>query len=145
MHTTTDLLECGRCDLFPISAVCLGKRSIDIAFEQRPDFYSDLDPASPSDVYDSDYDGKLTFTRLVYDQHAIVGLIKPKEISSDSSSEGFFSDLGEMFSKYPLAMSFMMLMLVAAIIGVVNSMRNNNRVILTNDDSESEILEAEIV
>ena len=83
---------------------------------------------------------------MVYDQHAIVGLIKPKEISSDSSSEGLFADLGEMFSKYPLAMSFMMLMLVAAIIGVVTSMRNNNnRVILTNDDSESEILEAEIV
>ena len=39
---------------------------IDIAFEQRPDFYSDLDPAPPSDDYNSENDGKLTFTRLVY-------------------------------------------------------------------------------
>ena len=119
---------------------------IDIAFEQRPDFYSDLDPTSPSDVYDSDYDGRLTFTRLVYDQSAVVGLIKPKTTASDSSEEGFFADLGEMFSKYPLAMSFLMLILVAAIVGVGNSIRNNeNHVVLTNDDSEDEILEAEIV
>ena len=119
---------------------------VDIAFEQRPDFYSDLDPAPPSDVYNSENDGKLTFTRLVYDQAAVVALIKPKMVESDSSSEGFFSSLGEMFSKYPLAMSFMTLMLIVALIGAGYSLRTSQgRLVLTNEESESEILDAEIV
>ncbi len=43
-------------------------------------------------------------------------------------------------------MSFLILILVAAIVGVGNSIRNNeNHVVLTNDDSEAEILDAEIV
>ena len=118
---------------------------IDITFEQRPDFYSDLDPASPSDVYDSDYDGRLTFTRLVYDQSAVVALIKPKVAASDSTDEGFLSALGSLYSDYPLAMSFLSLILIAGLVGVVSTMRNTkNRVILTNDDSESGILDAEI-
>ena len=118
---------------------------IDITFEQRPDFYSDLDPASPSDVYDSDYDGRLTFTRLVYDQSAVVALIKPKVAASDSTDEGFLSALGSLYSDYPLAMSFLSLILIAGLVGVVSTMRNTkNRVILTNDDSDSGILDAEI-
>ena len=118
---------------------------IDIAFEQRPDFYSDLDPASPSDVYDPDYDGRLTFTRLVYDQSAVVALIKPKVTATDSTDEGFLSALASLYSDYPLAMSFLSLILIAGLVGVVSTMMNTkNRVVLTNDDSEGEILDAEI-
>ena len=119
---------------------------VNIAFEQRPDFYSDLDPALPSDVYDSGNDGKLTFTRLVYDQASVVALIKPKETGSKSSEEGFFSSLGEMYSKYPLSMSFMTLMMIVALLGVGYSMKiSPGRLVLTNEDSEDDILEAEIV
>ena len=73
---------------------------VDISIEQRPDFYSDLDPAAPSNDYNSDLDGMLTFTRPVYDQQAIVALIQPKVVVSDDVDEGFFSDLGELFSNY---------------------------------------------
>ena len=119
---------------------------MNIAFEQRPDFYSDLDPALPSDVYDSNNDGKLTFTRLVYDQASVVALIKPKEATSKSSEEGFFSSLGEMYSDYPFGMSFMTLMLIVALIGTGYSFRKSEGdLILTNDNPENEILEAEIV
>ena len=34
---------------------------VDISIEQRPDFYSDLDPAAPSNDYNSESDGMLTF------------------------------------------------------------------------------------
>ena len=44
----------------------------------KSDFYSDLDPATPSENYDASMDGMLTFTRNVYDQQAVVELIKPK-------------------------------------------------------------------
>ena len=53
---------------------------VDIAFEQKTDFYSDLDPTTPSEDYDSSMDGMLTFTRAVYDQQAVVRLIKPKVV-----------------------------------------------------------------
>ena len=119
---------------------------INIAFEQRPDFYSDLDPALPSEDYDSSNDGQLTFTRLVYDQAAVVALIKPKQTESSSTSEGFFSSLSEMYSNYPFAMSFMTLMLIVALIGTGYSLKTSQgRLVLTNDDSEQEVLDAEIV
>ena len=98
---------------------------IDIAFEQSPDFYSDLDPATPSDVYNSENDGKLTFTRLVYDQAAVVGLIKPKDVENEESKDGFFSSLVGIYTDYPLAMSFLSLMLVVALIGVVSTMKES--------------------
>ena len=118
---------------------------VDIAFEQRPDFYSDLDPASPSEVYDSGNDGKLTFTRLVYDQSAIVALIKPKDMGGEEDNEGLFSSLTSMYTEYPLAMSFLSLMLVVALVGLGYSLKeSNNRVLLSSKEYEDDVLEAEI-
>ena len=121
---------------------------VDIAFEQRPDFYSDLDPAPPSDVYDSENDGKLTFTRLVYDQAAIVSQIKPKGTDSEPSSEGFFASIGEIFSAYPLAMTFLILILILALCGTGYLMKETYAPIDLNYDhvnEDNEIVEAEIM
>ncbi|MEC8789533.1 MAG: hypothetical protein VXX17_05680, partial [Candidatus Thermoplasmatota archaeon] len=118
---------------------------VDIAFEQRPDFYSDLDPAPPSEVYDSSNDGKLTFTRLVYDQAAVVALIKPKDMSGEEDREGFFSSLTGIFTEYPLAMSFLSLILVVALVGLGYSLKeSNNRVVLSDKEYDDDVLEAEI-
>ena len=62
---------------------------VDISFDQRPDFYSDLDPAPPSEDYDASMDGMLTFTRPTYDQQTVVSLIQPKSMDDDQESEGF--------------------------------------------------------
>ena len=118
---------------------------IDIAFEQRPDFYSDLDPALPSEVYDSDNDGKLTFTRLVYDQAAVVALIKPKDMGGEEDKEGFLSSLTGIYTDYPLAMSFLSLILVVALVGLGYTLKeSNNRVILSNKEYNDDVLEAEM-
>ena len=45
---------------------------VNIEFEQRPDFYSDLNPTTPSEEYENDMDGMLTFTRTAYDQATVV-------------------------------------------------------------------------
>jgi hypothetical protein len=72
-------------------------------------------------------------------------LIKPKVTATDSTEEGFLSALASLYSDYPLAMSFLSLILIVGLVGVVSTFRNsNNRVVLTNDDSEGEILDAEI-
>ena len=119
---------------------------VDIAFEQRPDFYSDLDPALPSEVYDSDNDGKLTFTRLVYDQAAVVALIKPKDMGGEENNDGFFSSLADMYSDYPFAMSFLSLILIVGLIGIGYSLKeSNNRVILSNKEYDPEVYEAEMM
>ena len=91
---------------------------VDISIEQRPDFYSDLDPAQPSDAYDSDYDGMLTFTRPVYDQQAVVELIMPKETVTDDSDEGFFSALGNLFSNYFGTATFFFLFILLSALGI---------------------------
>ena len=117
---------------------------VNIAFEQRPDFYSDLDPALPSQDYDSANDGKLTFTRLVYNQSAVVSLIEPKEDKSESSSDGFFSSLGNLFSEYPAAMSFLVLMLIVSLVAAGYSIaQGNGRLTLTNENDD--IIEAEML
>jgi len=85
---------------------------VDIAFEQRPDFYSDLDPAPPSDDYDDSMDGMLTFTRLAYDQQTVVGLIQPKATGDDGESDGFFSSLGDLLADHPFAVMFFMLLIL---------------------------------
>ena len=84
---------------------------VDIAFEQRPDFYSDLDPAPPSEDYDDSMDGMLTFTRLAYDQQTVVGLIQPKATGDDGGSDGFFSSLGDLLADHPFAVMFFMLLI----------------------------------
>ncbi len=85
---------------------------VDIAFEQRPDFYSDLDPAPPSDDYDDSMDGMLTFTRLAYDQQTVVGLIQPKATGDDGNSDGFFTSLGDLLADHPFAVMFFMLLIL---------------------------------
>ena len=85
---------------------------VDIAFEQRPDFYSDLDPAPPSEDYDDSMDGMLTFTRLAYDQQTVVGLIQPKATGDDGGSDGFFSSLGDLLADHPFAVMFFMLLIL---------------------------------
>ena len=85
---------------------------VDIAFEQRPDFYSDLDPAPPSEDYDDSMDGMLTFTRLAYDQQTVVGLIQPKATGDGGDSDGFFSSLGDLLADHPFAVMFFMLLIL---------------------------------
>ena len=119
----------------------------DIAFEQKTDFYSDLDPATPSENYDASMDGMLTFTRNVYDQQAVVELIKPKVMEEDDSSDGFFSALGEIFSEYGFAMSSMIIlfMLIAGGIGYQISMRRDGVEMVDQETStvDAELLENE--
>jgi len=117
---------------------------VDISFEQRPDFYSDLDPAIPSQDYDSEYDGQLTFTRMAYDQQAVFDLIVPKEVAEDSESEGFFSALGDVFSEYwGVASFFSMFMLVAAIgLGyLIRSSRIDEPKFLISASIDAELIE----
>ena len=87
---------------------------VDVAFEQLPEFYSDLDPASPSEAYDASMDGQLTFTRLAYDQQAVVSLIQPKADGGGEGSEGFFTSLGDLLADHPFAVMLLLLMLIGA-------------------------------
>ena len=116
----------------------------DIAFEQKPDYYSDLDPATPSENYDASMDGMLTFTRKVYDQQAVVELIKPKVMETSDDSDGFFSALGEIFSDYGFAMSSMIIlfMLIAGGVGYQISMRREGVEMV---DRETSTVDAELV
>ncbi|MEK9651981.1 MAG: S8 family serine peptidase [Poseidonia sp.] len=85
---------------------------VNVQFEQRPDFYSDLDPTSPSDDYDSSMDGMLSFTRMAYDQAMVVGMIQPKDTASDEGSDGFFASLGDLLADHPFAVLFFMLLVL---------------------------------
>ncbi len=87
---------------------------VDVAFEQLPEFYSDLDPASPSEAYDASMDGQLTFTRLAYDQQAVVALIQPKADGGGEGSDGFFASLGDLLADHPFAVMLLLLMLIGA-------------------------------
>ena len=87
---------------------------VDVSFEQRPDFYSDLDPTSPSPEYDSSMDGMLTFTRLAYDQQTVVSMIEPKGSGDSSDGEGFFSSLGDLLGDHPFAVLILLLVLLGA-------------------------------
>jgi hypothetical protein len=117
---------------------------VDISIEQRPDFYSDLDPAAPSDAYDSDYDGMLTFTRPVYDQQAVFALIMPKETMSEDSDDGFFSAFGNLFSNYFGTASFFFLFVLLSALGIgymVRSSRIEQPKMLIPSSVDAELLE----
>ena len=116
---------------------------VDISFEQRPDFYSDLDPTSPSDEYDSSMDGMLTFTRNVYDQQTIVGMITPKLTNDDSSSEGFFSALGNLFAEHGIIMTMFSIIILLSAAGVGYVIRSSKE---TSDDKDYQVsVEAELI
>ena len=86
----------------------------------------------------------LTFTRPVYDQQAIVALIQPKVVVSDDVDEGFFSDLGELFSNYFGAASFFFLFILLAALGtgyVLRSSRIDEPKMLISTSMDAELLE----
>ena len=113
---------------------------VDIQFEQRPDFYSDLNPTTPSDDYEEDMDGMLTFTRSAYDQATVVSLIQPKATGSDGGeSSGFFSSIGSLIVDHPFAVIFSLLMLLGAAGTAGYAVR-----LQTEDDVEDAIIVAEL-
>ena len=113
---------------------------VNIEFEQRPDFYSDLNPTTPSDDYDNSMDGMLTFTRQAYDQATVVSLIKPKDMGTDAGdSAGFFSSLGGLIADHPLAVIFSLLMLLGAAGTAGYAVR-----LQTKEDVEDAIIMAEL-
>jgi len=85
---------------------------VNIEFEQRPDFYSDLNPTTPSEEYEDSMDGMLTFTRKAYDQATVVSLITPKSTNEESNNQGFFSSLGGVIADHPFAVIISLLMLI---------------------------------
>ena len=117
---------------------------VDISIEQRPDFYSDLDPALPSDSYDSDNDGMLTFTRPVYDQQAVALLIQPKVVESTDDNDGFFSAISDLFSNYFGTASFFFLFVILSALGIgylVRSSRIDEPKVLVSTSIDAELLE----
>ena len=112
---------------------------VDIQFEQRPDFYSDLNPTTPSDDYEDDMDGMLTFTRSAYDQATVVSLIQPKDMGSETASEGFFSSLGSLITDHPFAVILSLLMFIGAAGTAGYAVR-----LRTEEDVEDAIIMAEL-
>ena len=117
---------------------------VDISFEQRPDFYSDLDPAIPSADYDSEYDGQLTFTRMAYDQQAVFSLIVPKVTTVENSdSDGFFSALSGVFAEYWGAASFFSIFMLVGAIGLgylIRSSRIDEPKVLISSSIDAELI-----
>ena len=116
---------------------------VNVNYEQRPDFYSDLNPAPASDMYNPMMDGMLTFTRDAYDQQTIVSLIEPKVDSINEEEKGLFSSLGEIFTQNPLVMTVILLLVILGAGGIGYAMKNREEEIqlatLAEDGSEEEI------
>ena len=112
---------------------------VNIEFEQRPDFYSDLNPTTPSEEYENDMDGMLTFTRTAYDQATVVSMITPKTTAEETSRDGFFSSLGGVIADHPFAVIISLLMLI----GVAGSAGYAVR-LQTEDEIEEAVLVGEI-
>jgi hypothetical protein len=98
---------------------------VDITIPQRPDFYSDLDPTTPSDAWDESYKGQLTFTREAYNQSALMEEILPKETLSDDS-DGFFSDLGSVLAEHSGFAAFIGLIFLLCGLGAGYTLYNMN-------------------
>ena len=112
---------------------------VNIEFEQRPDFYSDLNPTTPSEEYEDDMDGMLTFTRTAYDQATVVSMITPKTTAEETGRNGFFSSLGGVIADHPFAVIISLLMLI----GVAGSAGYAVR-LQTEDEIEEAVLMGEI-
>ena len=112
---------------------------VDIQFEQRPDFYSDLNPTTPSDDYENNMDGMLTFTRSAYDQATVVSLITPKETVEETKRTGFFSSLGGVIADHPFAVIISLLMLI----GAAGTMGYTVRLQTEEDAEEAVLLDAD--
>ena len=82
---------------------------VNVQFDQRPDFYSDLNPIAPSEIYDESMEGMLTYTRGAYDQHAVVQLIQPKSTGGADSEGGFFGSMADAIQDNALIIIFLLL------------------------------------
>ena len=111
---------------------------VDITIPQRPDFYSDLDPTTPSDAWDDSFKGQLTFTREAYNQSALMNEVLPKVTSSDDS-EGFFSDLGSVLSEHSGFAAFLGLLFLLCGLGAGYTLYNMNP-----SRSDQEVIDAMI-
>ena len=118
-------------------------QAVDIQFDQRPDFYSDLNPTTPSDMYDASMDGMLTFTKPAYDQEGVISFITPKETGDDSDDGGIFASIAQLFTENPATMMFILLLILLVAGGVGYTMRSEKEeiqmAILEEDESEGEI------
>jgi hypothetical protein len=90
---------------------------VTVEIPQKPDYYSDLDPTTPSDAWDDSYSGQLIYIRQVYDQSAVIEKIQPLS-SETTDSESFFSALGNLLSEHTFASFFSFLLLIAILLGV---------------------------
>ena len=114
---------------------------VNVNYEQRPDFYSDLNPAPASDMYNPMMDGMLTFTRDAYDQQTIVSLIEPKVDSTNEEKKGLFSSLGEIFTQNPLVMTVILLLVILGAGGIGYAMKNREEEIQLATLAEEELEE----
>lgn len=111
-----------------------------IEFEQKPEYYSDLDPTSPSEEFDDEMEGMLIFRRAVYDQATVSSLITPKVVDDDSEVSGLLS----LFGGSPAVSLFVLILLISVSLGVgylISSSRVEKPIKLTDDES----IDAEIV
>ena len=112
---------------------------VDIQIEQRPDFYSDLNPTTPSDAWDDSFAGQLTFTRPVYDQKALVDSISAVSGGDEEESTGFFAKLFDMYAEHTAAMSFLSIFVLLGAIGLGYVVRNSmvdTPILLTSKEDE---------
>ena len=112
-----------------------------IDFEQRPDFYSELDPTTPSDDWDDSMAGRLTFIKDAYNQSRVVSLYQPK-VAEPVESEGFITSLGDVFEKYPAQLAFFSFFIIMAAISIgwwIRATRTDEPLELVS------VLEAEII
>ena len=90
-----------------------------VELPQKPDYYSDLDPTTPSDAWDDSFTGNLIFIRDVYDQPAVIEQIQPK-LQEDESPDSFFGALSDILQEYTFASLFSIIFLILALLGVGN-------------------------
>ena len=121
--------------------------AVNVQFDQRPDFYSDLNPIAPSEVYDESMEGMLTYTRGAYDQHAVVQLIQPKSTAGGDDDSGFFGSMADAIQDNALIIVFLLLIaLGVATTVIVNNGRDEERAFTAEqiEDEEKVILAEQI-
>ena len=121
--------------------------AVNVQFDQRPDFYSDLNPIAPSEVYDESMEGMLTYTRGAYDQHAVVQLIQPKSTAGGDDDSGFFGSMADAIQDNALIIVFLLLIaLGVATTVIVNNGRDEEKALTAEqiEDEEKVIIAEQI-
>lgn len=95
-----------------------------VSIEQKPDYYSDLDPAPPSPEYDSAMQGQLVVLRGAYDASQVAPWV-PQRGGDTEASQGFFGALGELVSEHTFASSVMVFVLILLILGLLLFVTSN--------------------